>query len=357
MELKNNLPTVAVHDIVVHPRENDLVLGTHGRGFYILDDIGVLEGLTPEVVAAGSQLFPVRRGLQFHRFNRGRGAMGQQRFIAPNPPDGSIVTYFATKGARVELDVLDGAGTVVRRLVAGTPAPRTGVFRTSWDLRYAPPLQEPGRIGDDEGFFAGPRGAFVLPGKYQVRLRVGDQEHRQPVAVVGDPLIQITDAERKLWHDTVLTLGGMHRTARAALATVERVTTDLRTIRDHLAAQPGAEPLLAQHQTIASEVTAIGRLLRGTPARGVALTPGPPALAQRVQQLYTTTEASTAPPTADQTHWTRRSHEQLAEVVTRVNRLLGETLPAFHRQLDQQGVTWTAGRPLALAPLSLPQLP
>jgi photosystem II stability/assembly factor-like uncharacterized protein len=357
MELKNNLPTVAVHDLVVHPRENDLVLGTHGRGFWILDDIGVLEGLTSEVVASGSHLFPVRRGWQFNRFNRGRGATGQQRFIAPNPPDGSIVTYFATQGERVELDVLDGAGTVIRRLVAGTPASRTGVFRTSWDLRYAPPLEQPGRSDDEEGFFAGPRGAFVLPGEYHVRLRVGGTEHRQMVSVLADPLVPLTDQDRRLWHDTLLALAGMHRTARGALSIVERTATDLRTIRDTLSAHPGAEALLAEHQTVAAEVQAITRLLRGTPPRGVALTPGPPALAQRIQQLYGAVNASTGVPTTDQAYWTRRSHEQLTEVVTRVNRLIGETLPALHRQLDQQNITWTSGRPLALAPLALPRLP
>ena len=78
VSLKNNLPTVAVHDIVVHPRENDLILGTHGRSIWVLDDIAALEELTPSVANASSHLFAVRPATEFHRFNRGRGAHAQE---------------------------------------------------------------------------------------------------------------------------------------------------------------------------------------------------------------------------------------------------------------------------------------
>src|SRR5262249_22511015 len=94
VSLGNNLPTVPVHDIVVHPRENDLVLGTHGRGFWILDDISIFDGLTPEALGSPTYLASIRPALQLHRFDRGRRFLGHRSFTASNPPDGAIITYY-----------------------------------------------------------------------------------------------------------------------------------------------------------------------------------------------------------------------------------------------------------------------
>ncbi len=85
---RTTLPTVPVHDMVLHPRESDLVIGTHGRGFWILDDVGIFESLSEDVLKSTSHLKPLRPATQFHRFDRGRGNLGDQFFRAPNPPDG-----------------------------------------------------------------------------------------------------------------------------------------------------------------------------------------------------------------------------------------------------------------------------
>jgi photosystem II stability/assembly factor-like uncharacterized protein len=349
--LRNNLPTVAVHDIAIHPRENDLVLGTHGRGFWILDDLAPLEATTPETLSGGARLYPIRRAWQLHRFVRGRNATGQQRFTAPNPPDGAIVNYYARKDDRVEIDVLDAQGGVVRRLADGRPAQRTGIFRTTWDLRYpspAPPRAE----DDEEGPFTGPRGPFVLPGKYDIRMRVGGAEQRQTVDVLPDPAITLSTEDRRRWHQTLLALADMYRVSRAALTTLDRLRTDLSAARAALTdAGARGEALAREEAVVSKEIAAIGRTLRGEPSRGIALTPGPPPLAQRISQLLSAVEASTALPTADQQRLTRSSHEQLGEVVKRLNALIETTVPALFDQMDAQKVKWTAGRPLALMPL------
>ena len=319
--LRNNLPTVAVHDIVIHPRENDLVLGTHGRGFWILDDLAPIEGLTPDTLSGAARLFPIRRAWQLHRFARGRNATGQQRFIAPNPPDGAIVSYYARKDDRVEIDVIDAQGGVIRRLADGKAASRTGIFRVTWDLRYPSPAPARGGDGEDEGVFSGPRGPFVLPGKYDVRMRVGGAEQRQTVEVVPDPQVTLSTADRGTWHQTLLRLADMYRVSRASLTMLDRLRADLAAARAALAAAgPKAEALKSDEQAATAEIVALERLLRGEPSRGIALTPGPPALAQQIAQLLSGVEASTALPTADQERLTRRSHERLGEVVTRVER-------------------------------------
>lgn len=351
VSLRNNLPTVAVHDIVIHPRENDLVLGTHGRGFWILDDLAPIEGLTPDALSGPARLFPIRRAWQLHRFARGRNATGQQRFIAPNPPDGAIVSYYARQDDRVEIDVMDAQGGVIRRLADGRAVSRTGIFRVTWDLRYPSPATA--RSGDEEeGVFSGPRGPFVLPGTYDVRLRVGGAEQRQTVEVVPDPLVTLSSEDRRTWHQALLGLAEMYRVSRAARATLDRLRADLTAARAALdAAGPGAEALTREEQAITTELAAIGRVLLGEPSRGIALTPGPPGLAQQIAQLLSGIEASTGIPTADQQRLSRRSHERLGDVVGRLNKVITSAVPALFDTMDAQGVAWTAGRPLALAPL------
>lgn len=348
--LRLNLPTVAVHDIAVHPRENDLVVATHGRGFWILDDLSALESLTPETASGPATLYPLRRAVQFNRFVRGRNAHGQQAFVAPNPPDGAIITYFAHQGDRVEIDVLDGAGSVMRRLAPGSPAARTGMHRLVWDLRYAPPLEDtPGEGG---------RGPFVFPGAYRVRLKVGAAEQMQSVNVSGDPLVTISDQDRKTWHDTLVALSGMHRAVRAALATAEHLDAELKSIGAALGRHAGVPAAVtAEHQSLSKEVGAILLVLRGEPPAGVALTPGPPGLVELIGDTYNTANASTALPTADQAQVTVRGHQRLGDLIGRINTLSRTSLPALTAKLDAQNVAWTAGRPLSLPPLTLPRLP
>ncbi len=340
LQLKNNLPTVAVHDIVVHPRENDLVLATHGRGFWILDDITALERMAADAAAA-SRLFPVRRAWQFQRAVRGRNATGQQRFIGPNPPEGAILTYFARAGDRVSLDVLDHDGTPIRRVVTNTAAPHTGVHRAVWDLRSAPPAQAGGGPSRD-------RGAFVLPGTYEARLRVGSEEHRESVQVVGDPLITLSDADRRTRQSTLTTLAELQAAAAAATSVIDRLGADLRMVRAAMAAVPSlSEALLEEHQALSGKLAEITTVFRGEPARGIALTPGPPALAQQVAQLHSQVEASTALPTEEQRRLTAESQDIMKQQIERLNEL-SRALAALNEKLDAADVPWTAGRPLAL---------
>ena len=184
VSLKNNLPTVAVHDIAVHPRENDLVIGTHGRGFWILDDVAALEEYRLDAPPADAALFRTRPALQLNRFNRGRSSLGQMFFAAPNPPDGALLSYFLNPraaAAPVTLEIVDGEGRVVRRLEVPQGLAGAGLQRVVWDLSYdaafTPP---PGAAGQPV------RGPWVLPGEYQARLTAGGVTRTQPVRVRAD---------------------------------------------------------------------------------------------------------------------------------------------------------------------------
>jgi len=190
--LQLNLPTVPVHDLVIHPREHDLVIGTHGRGIWILDSIGGLRGLTPAALSASGAIFTPRPAMQIARWERGRSSWGDAYYAAPNPPDGAILDVYVNPRASgpVWLEVFDRSGARVRRF--DLPNAR-GLHRVVWDMRAELAGAGAGRGGDPaagqpgRGGGAG-RGALVPPGTYDARLTVGSETFRTDVVIKPDPL-------------------------------------------------------------------------------------------------------------------------------------------------------------------------
>jgi photosystem II stability/assembly factor-like uncharacterized protein len=191
-----NLPTVAVHDILIHPRENDLILGTHGRAIWILDDATPIQQLSPQVTETALHVFPARAGLRFaQRFTR--YGIGDKVFKGPNPPYGAVITYSLKQKpdekAKMKLEVLDAAGAVVREIKDKKPLPRgAGLNRAVWDLNYETPRQRKDPEADDAAgdFGGGPRGPRALPGSYRVRLTVGKESAETRVDVALDPAVK-----------------------------------------------------------------------------------------------------------------------------------------------------------------------
>ena len=131
-----NLPTVAIYDLVVHPRDNNLVLATHGRSFIVYDDISPLQQLNDAVLASSSHLFDMRPGTQFIP-NENGWFLGGRSYRAENPELGTYVHYHlkAPVSDDVEITIRDAAGTVVRELKGPKVA---GIHRVVWDLRAEP---------------------------------------------------------------------------------------------------------------------------------------------------------------------------------------------------------------------------
>jgi len=174
LPLKNDLPTVAVDDIVIHPRDRDVVIGTHGRSIYVLDDITALQELTPEVLAADAHLFSIRPALRFH-YLPGNAAWGNRFFKVKNPPFGAYINYYlkAFTGDEVKITIADAGGKKVRELT-GTQYP--GFNRVVWDLQFDPT----GRIGAPG---PGEQPELVPTGEYTVTLAVGEKKLTTKVLV------------------------------------------------------------------------------------------------------------------------------------------------------------------------------
>ena len=345
--LQNNLPTVAVHDIVFHPQANDLVIGTHGRGIWILDDIAILEEMA-EALAAPVYLASVRPALQFNPFDRGRGSQGARYYRAANPPRGAILTYLvAATGeddrATPRLEILDPTGRRVRKLQAPSGP---GVQRVVWDLRHEPPFEPEGAQRGGGLFGGAPRGPFVLPGSYTVRLRMGDAAVERTVEVNADPLTALADDALHARHDALVRLSDLLARAHAARTAAAEFQQRLQAAERALArADLPDETLSERARDLLRRVREAITQLEGP--RGFPPEPGVPAgIQSSARRLAANIDGYTAAPSASDMEAIAALEERLGAVVGQLDELLERELPAFGHALDEAGVPWSPGRPL-----------
>jgi len=178
----NGLPTVRIDDILVHPRDHDLIVGTHGRSIYIIDDITPLQQMTTTVASAGLHLFDIRPAVLWKTDTAlGRNNGGSKPFRADNPPGGTAIGYRLARAVSgdVRITITDLEGKAVRTLTGPAEA---GLHRVQWDLRGEPTPPAAGAGPDAE-----PRpGPLVEPGTYLVTLSAGGQEQVKAVVVLED---------------------------------------------------------------------------------------------------------------------------------------------------------------------------
>lgn len=188
----HEFPCVPVRDIVVQRRTSDLVLATHGRGIWIVDDISPLRKLSPETMAKEAAFLEGRPVQQ--RLNANGGwAEGNATFNGANPPDGAVITYYQKKRhifGKMKIEILDPQGKVVDTLPANS---RRGISRVEWSMRLKPPRVPPAATAAFEAAF-GPR---VEPGTYTVKLTRGKDVFTMPLAVGLDTRAKFSVEERR----------------------------------------------------------------------------------------------------------------------------------------------------------------
>ena len=203
--LQLNLPITSIRDLVVH--EDDLVVGTFGRSFWILDDVTPLRQMDAHVAAADSWLFRPQTTYRVRPGYDQSTPVPMDEALAANPPDGAILDYFIKEkpSLPIQLEILDSEGKVVRRFASDEKLSKTnpddvpfqyewvnnplpllaeaGMHRFVWDLHYALPK------GVRRSFF-GPTGPWAVPGNYVVKLTVGSKSSTQPLTIKMDPRVK-----------------------------------------------------------------------------------------------------------------------------------------------------------------------
>ena len=180
----NNYPTVRTDDILVHPRENDLIVASHGRSVWIADDITPLQQLTPAVRDSDATLFDIRPAVAWLNDQQNNQQVGGQKvFVGENAPRGAAINYYLKANAGdVKISIADVNGRTIRTL----EAPKTaGINRVMWNLAPQPPQGQQGGGGGGGGGGRGGGGA-VEPGTYIVTLEVGGKKLTKPLQVLQD---------------------------------------------------------------------------------------------------------------------------------------------------------------------------
>jgi photosystem II stability/assembly factor-like uncharacterized protein len=212
--LRVNMPATSIRDLVV--KDDDLVVGTHGRGFWILDDITPLRQITPEALDTAAVLFKPETATRFEWNRNTDTPLPPDEPAGQNPPDGAILNYYLQHDANgvVTLEILDAAGRVIRRYASDDqpielkdegevpaywmrPSPilaaTAGLHRFVWDLHYPPPPGVPRTYpiaATPHDTASEPRGPGVVPGTYTARLTVEGKRYTQPLTVRMDPRVK-----------------------------------------------------------------------------------------------------------------------------------------------------------------------
>ncbi len=252
--LRLNLPATSIRDLIV--KDDDLVIGTHGRGFWILDDLTPLRQITAATAERPAALFRPEKATRVRWNTNTDTPLPPDEPRSPNPPDGAILNYWLGRpaGTPVVLEILDSTGAVVRRYASDdsvppirdegnvpalwirpvrVPSTEPGMHRFVWDLRYPPPPVA--HVGYPIAAVPGdtprvPRGPWVLPGRYQVRLTADGRSLTQPLTVRMDPRVRTAMAD--LRRQLVLS-----RRMVAGVGRANDALARLRTLRDSLRAR------------------------------------------------------------------------------------------------------------------------
>ena len=341
---RGNLPRVPVDDIIVNARANDLILGTHGRGIFILDDIALLEHLKQTVLDSEAYLFPLRVATQYFE-TREMPYYGKADFSGPNPDYGALITYYLKTGApssedfpdkkpRVKIVVLDKEGKIVRELEG--PG-KEGMNRVSWDLRYPLGFNLEGSGG---GYYE-LRGPAVHPGEYVVKLMANGKEIIQEVKVRIDPRI---DARPEDLEERFRASQAMNEIARAFLDTREatqKMQNELNLLKTEVKNKGEIpEMIKATIDEIQSKLDEIFDDFRKELY----------GMQSSIMDLLGQIEASTSTPSEAQLKAIERMRSRLERDVKITNILLTEKFPKLQSELDSKGI-----RPFIAEPVKPPK--
>ncbi|MCI0491243.1 MAG: hypothetical protein L0229_32025 [Blastocatellia bacterium] len=333
-----NLPTVAVHDILVHPRDNDLILATHGRSVWIFDDATPIQQMSGEVMASDAHLFDVRPTLRFTtRFTR--YGIGDKVFAGPNPNYGALITYYLKEKpdekSKVKIQILDGTGKVIREM-ENVPKEK-GLNRANWDLNHEGAKQRRPPSGDQPSFFGGPRGPQALPGTYTVRLMVGDKTLEKRVEVRMDPTVKIAESDLRAQFDHAMKLRDMQSSINEGLRALDSINGQLeqieKTVKDRMPdAARDLEKTLSDYK---KEVKAQqGRLARSQDGGGLS---GGPRLGDRIGRLFFTIDGTNAVPTSAQREYFLELQPMFRQGMEELNKFIAETVPKWNEALRRAG--------------------
>ncbi|MEO0338330.1 MAG: hypothetical protein AAF242_03860, partial [Bacteroidota bacterium] len=312
VEMKNNMPTLPYNDLVIHPRDNDLVLGTHGRGVWILDNLNALQEFK---VDQSVQLFSIPTA-QMIRYTRKGSHVGDMMFRGENPEFGTMIDYYlkepvAKKAITLKIKTLEG--DLVRKLRADTSA---GIHRVYWNFRYASisgPVQKPSEDNSRRRWRGGLTGKMANPGRYLAELEIDGKVYQQTFLIEDDPRLDIDIAVRKSWSKQLDDIAGLYG----------EIKTEVNKLR----------PMLWKVETFEKEKKKVNQ---DAAAEFKELNRMADQLLSRTSSLYRQVGGWMGPMTQDQASQMSYYQKMIREVTTRREGLMESVIPKWNKKLDKE---------------------
>ena len=273
--LRLNLPATSIRDLVVH--QDDIVIGAHGRSFWILDNITPLRQLNPQVAGSQVYFFAPQSTYRMRRNNNADTPLPPEEPAGKNPPDGAMLDYYlkSTASGPVVLEISDETGKLVRRFSsADKPEPvnekdlvvpaywirppqllsaESGMHRFVWNLHYPPPDALEHEYPISAIYHDTPRyplGPAVLPGKFTVKLTAGGTSYTHPLTIKMDPRVKTSPAGLHQQFELEMKITeAMHRDYDA-LQQVRKVRSQLKDLRQRAGQGPTADAITALEKTL-----------------------------------------------------------------------------------------------------------
>jgi photosystem II stability/assembly factor-like uncharacterized protein len=343
-----NFPSVAVRDMVVHPRTNDLILATHGRGIWIVDDISPLRGLGEDVLAKEAAFLEARPVVQRIQ-GQGGYPEGDATYDGPNPPGGAMITYYQRTRhlfGPIKIEILGPDGRLVDTIPASK---RRGINRLSWSMRMPPPRVPKAAVIAGSSL-QGPR---VLPGAYTVRLTKGKEVYETGLEIGLDPRAGFAVTDRKAQFDAAMRVHGLFGVMSDL---VDRINS-LRVLADQSAAKlPEKDALRRQLETFSTQADGIRKKIVAT-KEGGAIT-GEERLREHMDSLYGAIMSYEGRPAQYQLERIDALQRELEEVSREFDAFTTRTLPKINEGLKAKGMSLIGLPPVGKTPSKsrLPQL-
>ena len=378
---KNNYPNAPVDDIEIQARENDLVLGTHGRSIWVFDDLMPVEKMDAGVAASEITFFAPRPGTTWHMRNR-RWSAGQKMFTGKNPPYGTILNYYlkeavppeaakaaksekgdedkpaandkaketsaAKKEGKVKISVFNKDGNLVREFDGPGAA---GVNRTNWDLRWNSPAEPTAEQLEAmaAGYGFGPRGPFVEPGEYTLKIKAGEKSAEQKAVVEEDSRVTISDADRAARRAAIEQLYALAKTTDKGRKAIVGIKNALKAARDQWKKDEGKpnspkipEDIQKAAEELQKKVDAVAeKFAREREGLGNAGPPfewKPDPLPDQVQNLLEDQDGYVAAPNSQQKEKLAELAPLVSEASAQVKKIADEDLPALNKKMNDAGI-------------------
>ena len=392
---KHGFPTVSTMDLMIHPREQDLVIATHGRAAYILDDIRPLRTLSESTMAEPIHLFDPPDAQQYKvKQTGGERFPGSSEFRGENRPYGALLTFSLNidglplpdpekekerkekerqmklekppqataqprkedepptageskegeeKGPQVEIKISDAGGKVIRTFKSPV---KMGVNRAAWDLT-ADPFKEPPR--DEPRFFGNSSGPEVLPGTYGVLITYKDQQAKGTVKVIADPRFQVSDRDRKAKWDAIQQAGHLQESATAAIQRILKTRSDIDFILTRVnkldeeekkasgAKDSSYKPLMDAAGKLKKDLVALEKKLWNPPKTAGLLPENDPW--SKIEYVSRALESSWDAPTPAEMEYMKQAEHQLSPLLNEVNQFYAQRIPEFRKLVEDKKIT------------------